>query len=180
MNFDNEVVSTLLCSLRIFCHSIKPCIFSQLQFMSTQELPASKMYYAIGEVSRMTDISIPTLRLWEKEFDVIRPKKNRKGDRFFTVQDIENIKTIKHLVKERGYTIEGARRIMMSEFKSARSKQDAVETLKSIRTFLVGLRDAIDQRGNKPTDNKTISHVRRIEGSETLELFSNSEDENEG
>jgi DNA-binding transcriptional MerR regulator len=148
--------------------------------MNTQELPANKIYYAIGEVSRMTDVSITTLRLWEKEFDVIRPKKNRKGDRFFTVQDIENIKTIRHLVKERGYTLEGAQRIMASEFKSARSKQEAIETLKSIRNFLAGLRDAIDQRGNKPAQVQAVSHhVRRIEGAETLELFGNNEDENE-
>lgn len=148
--------------------------------MSTPDLPANKMYYAIGEVSKMTDTAIPTLRLWEKEFDVIRPKKNRKGDRFFTVQDIENIKTIRHLIKERGYTLEGAHRIMASEFKSARSKQEAIESLKSIRNFLAGLRDAIDQRGNKPAHIQSTTHTRRIEGSETLELFGNNEDENEG
>ena len=146
--------------------------------MSTSELPSNKMYYAIGEVSRMTDISIPTLRMWEKEFDVIRPKKNRKGDRFFTVQDIENIKTIKHLVKDRGYTVEGAKKIIMSEFKSARSKQEALDSLRSIRTFLVSLRDAIDQRGQKPASVQPSRHVRSAEGQE-LELFGDLEDANE-
>ena len=144
--------------------------------MDTQELSGSKLYHAIGEVSKMTNVSIPTLRMWEKEFDIIRPKKNRKGDRFFTVQDIENIKTIHHLVKERGYTVEGAKKIMMSDYKSARSKQEAIESLKSIRNFLAGLRDAIDQRGNKPATFIPQIHTRKIEG-ESLELFSNMDNE---
>ena len=64
-----------------------------------------KMYHPIGEVSRMLGVPVPTIRYWEKEFDVIRPKKNRKGDRYFTPQDVNVLKLVHHMVKERGMTI---------------------------------------------------------------------------
>jgi DNA-binding transcriptional MerR regulator len=108
-----------------------------------------KVYYAIGEVSRMLGVPVPTLRYWEKEFDVIRPKKNRKGDRHFTVQDLEIIKLVHHMVKERGMTIEGARRALKADYNAANDRHQAVQSLKALRDFLVGLKDAIDQRGKK-------------------------------
>ena len=78
--------------------------------MDTENYSAQKNYYTIGEVAKMFKLSVSNIRFWEKEFDVLRPKKNRKGDRFFTPQDIEHLKIIYHLVKEKGYTIEGARK----------------------------------------------------------------------
>ena len=108
------------------------------------------MYHPIGEVSRMLNVPVPTLRYWEKEFDVIRPKKNRKGDRYFTPQDVDVLKLVHHMVKERGMTIEGARRALKADYKGSQDRHQAIESLKSLREFIVGLKDSIDQRGNKP------------------------------
>ena len=70
----------------------------------------TKLYYTIGEVAEMFDVNTSLIRFWEKEFSIIQPKKNRKGNRMFTPKDIENLQVIYHLLKERGYTIEGAKR----------------------------------------------------------------------
>jgi len=68
-----------------------------------------KLYYSIGEVAKAFNVNTSLIRYWEKEFDIISPKKNRKGNRYFTKTDIENLKTIFYLVKEKGYTLEGAK-----------------------------------------------------------------------
>jgi len=124
-----------------------------------------KMYHPIGEVSRMLGVPVPTIRYWEKEFDVIRPKKNKKGDRYFTPQDVEVLKLVFHMVKERGMTIEGARRALKADYQGADDRHQAVQALKNLREFLVSLKDAIDRRGNKPklpksTDPNTADNVR--------------------
>lgn len=109
--------------------------------------PDNKIYYSIGKVAEMTGLTIPTIRIWEKEFDIIKPKKNRKGDRFFTSDDIDHLKLIKHLVKEKGYKVEGAKRILRNEYKAAKDKMDVLNNLILMRDFLESLKDAIDQRG---------------------------------
>ena len=126
----------------------------------------SKVYHAIGEVSRMLGVPVPTIRYWEKEFDVIRPKKNRKGDRYFTQDDLKVLKLVHHMVKERGMTIEGARRALKADYKSAEDRHQAIDALKNLRQFLVGLKEAIDRRGAKPKsqpgpfDPNTADNVR--------------------
>ncbi|WP_194851309.1 MerR family transcriptional regulator [Nonlabens antarcticus] len=77
------------------------------------ELP-EKLYYSMGEVTRAFDVNPSLIRFWEKEFDIIKPKKNARGNRKFTKDDIKNLQTIYHLVKERGHTLEGARDYMKS------------------------------------------------------------------
>jgi len=72
------------------------------------DLP-EKRYYGIGEVAKAFDVNTSLIRFWEKEFDVLKPKKNAKGNRKFTPEDIKNLKLIFHLVKERGFTLEGAK-----------------------------------------------------------------------
>ena len=69
----------------------------------------NKIYYSIGEVAKAFDVNASLIRFWEKEFDILQPKKNKKGNRLFTQKDLENLKTIYHLVKEKGYTLEGAK-----------------------------------------------------------------------
>ncbi len=76
----------------------------------TEEIESEKHYYSIGEVAKMFNLSISNIRFWEQEFEILKPKKNKKGDRFFTKQDVSNLKVIYHLLKEKGYTIEGARK----------------------------------------------------------------------
>jgi DNA-binding transcriptional MerR regulator len=103
------------------------------------EVLFSKQYYGIGEVAAMFQVNASLLRYWESEFDVLKLRKNRKGDRFFRPDDIKNLKLIHHLLRERKYTIEGAKDLLK---KSNRSREsfEAVESLKRIRSFLLGLK----------------------------------------
>ncbi len=73
------------------------------------DLP-EKRYYKIGEVAKAFNVNTSLVRFWEKEFDILKPKKNAKGNRLFTQQDVDNLKVIYHLVKERGFTLEGAKK----------------------------------------------------------------------
>ena len=73
---------------------------------------AEKLYYSMGEVAEMFDVNQSLIRHWESQFSVLRPKRNKKGNRLFTPQDVENLKRIYHLVKECGMTLEGAKRAM--------------------------------------------------------------------
>ena len=78
--------------------------------MSLKEKKIKKIYYSIGEVAAMFNVNKSLIRFWEKEFIIIKPKKNKKGNRYFTENDINNFKIIFHLVKERGYTLDGAKK----------------------------------------------------------------------
>lgn len=68
-----------------------------------------KLYYPIGEVAKAFNVNASLIRYWEQEFPIIKPKKNKKGNRYFTPEDIKNLQIIYHLVKEKGYTLDGAR-----------------------------------------------------------------------
>lgn len=96
------------------------------------------MYYSIGEVAQMFQVSTSLIRYWENEFDVLKPKKNSKGNRLFTPQDIENLHLIYNLVKERGFTLEGAKK------KLKENKDDTVNNFQVIKT-LQGLRDLLTE-----------------------------------
>ena len=78
--------------------------------MSIAKKETKKLFYQIGEVAKELDVNVSLIRFWEKEFDIIKPKKNKKGNRLFTQKDFDNLKTIYFLVKERGYTLDGAKR----------------------------------------------------------------------
>ena len=99
----------------------------------------SKQYYGIGEVAAMFQVNASLLRYWESEFDILKLRKNRKGDRFYRPDDIKNLKLIHHLLRERKYTIEGAKDFLKRSNRS-REAFEAVESLKRIRTFLLGLK----------------------------------------
>lgn len=111
--------------------------------MQIPPLDPEKRYYSIGEVAKMFDVNSSLLRFWEKEFDVIQPKKNRKGNRLFTPKDIENLKIIYHLVKERGFTLEGAK-MKMKQNKSETVNTTAIaERLSYIKHELIRLKEAL-------------------------------------
>jgi DNA-binding transcriptional MerR regulator len=96
-----------------------------------------KSYYSISETARMFNVNTSLLRFWEKEFDIIKPYKNKKGDRYFTKKDIETIRTIYHLTKEKGYTLQGAKDALKGEkFVDQLSKGEIIQTLKNIKDFL--------------------------------------------
>lgn len=106
-----------------------------------KEKPITKLYYSIGEVAKMFDANTSLIRFWEKEFDILKPKKNKKGNRLFTQKDVDNLKIIFHLVKERGYTLDGAKKKLRENKGDTVQNEQIVERLKEIRGFLVELRE---------------------------------------
>ena len=109
--------------------------------MSLKEKDIEKLYYSIGEVAAMLDINTSLVRYWEREFDYLSPKKNSNGDRFFTKDDIEKVKLIYHLVREKGYTIEGAKVRLTTDVEITQKKFKLIERLRKVRGFLVELKE---------------------------------------
>lgn len=108
--------------------------------MPYKEKEIKKLYYSIGEVARMFDVSTSLVRFWENEFDILKPKKNKKGNRLFTPQDLENLKVIYHLVKERGFTLEGAKKKLRENKEDTVNNVEVVKSLRKIRGFLVDIK----------------------------------------
>ena len=111
--------------------------------MSLKEKSIKKIYYSIGEVAVMFDVNKSLIRFWEKEFSIIKPKKNKKGNRYFTEKDINNFKIIFHLVKERGYTLDGAKKKLRENKEDTIKNVEIVNQLKDIRTQLVAIREVL-------------------------------------
>ena len=101
----------------------------------SDEILFQKSYYSIGKVAEMFKVNQSLIRLWENEFDVLKPKKNGKGDRLFRPEDIKNIQLIYHLTRERKYTMEGAKEFIKNN-KKATEKFAAIEALKKLKDFI--------------------------------------------
>ena len=108
--------------------------------MPYKEKPIEKLYYTIGEVANKFNVNISLIRFWEKEFEILKPKKNKKGNRLFTKNDLNNLETIYHLVKERGFKIEGAKKMLKNNIKN---DIDIISKLKKIKNFLQELKDEL-------------------------------------
>lgn len=106
--------------------------------MSTDEI--EKRYYTIGEIATILDVNASLVRFWEKEFDILKPKRNKKGNRLFTVRDLENLKLIYHLVKERGFTLEGAQKKLRQNKDDTAKNAEVVGKLKMIRQALMDIK----------------------------------------
>jgi DNA-binding transcriptional MerR regulator len=102
----------------------------------------TKLYYSIGEVADMFNVSASLIRYWESEFTMLRPKKNRKGDRQFTKKDIQYLERIFTLVKERGFTLEGAKKELRRK-KRPSDQSEVISKLKSLRSKLITLRKSL-------------------------------------
>ena len=112
--------------------------------MALLEKETEKLFYSIGEVADMFDVNTSLIRFWEKEFDVINPTKNKKGNRLFTKKDIENFKLIFHFVKENGYTLQGAKDKLKGGVKeSDQVKVEVIDRLKSIKEQLLKMKDSL-------------------------------------
>tara|TARA_B100000073_G_C23493995_1_gene476938 strand:+ start:303 stop:638 length:336 start_codon:yes stop_codon:yes gene_type:complete len=111
--------------------------------MPTLKKNIDKLFYTIGEVAERYNVNVSLIRFWEKEFDILKPKKNKKGNRLFRKKDIENIDIIFHLVKERGFTLEGAKRKIKENKNETIDNVLIIKKLKEIRKFLVTLRDQL-------------------------------------
>ncbi|MEQ9064145.1 MAG: MerR family transcriptional regulator [Vicingaceae bacterium] len=111
--------------------------------MST-EVSDSKLYYSMGEVADRYQVNHSLIRYWEKEFDIINPKKNKKGNRLFTKKDLDAFELIYDLVKRKGYTLDGAK-LEIKERKSGKlDRRQLVDKLKDIRAFLLELESGLD------------------------------------
>jgi DNA-binding transcriptional MerR regulator len=109
--------------------------------MAYKEKEIEKLYYSIGEVAEIFNVAPSLIRFWESEFEIIKPKKNRKGNRQFTREDIDNVRTIYHLVKEKGFTLQGAKEMLKNDSQAVRDKMEMIESLRRVRTFLHELRE---------------------------------------
>src|SRR5688572_1903277 len=112
-----------------------------MKSIETQNL--DKLYYTIGEVADMFDVSRSLLRYWENEFAFLTPRKNRKGDRLFTKENIIQIQIIYNLVKVRGFTLEGAKQELKKEKNTLTDQHNLIDRIKSIHTRLKDLDDKL-------------------------------------
>jgi DNA-binding transcriptional MerR regulator len=111
--------------------------------MPYREKPIEKLYYTIGEVAKMLEVPVSTVRFWENEFNILKPMKNKKGNRMFTLGDIKNLKIIHHLLKEEGMTIPGVRKRLSGKWEETDYKYEINESLSKIKSLLLDLRDNI-------------------------------------
>lgn len=102
-----------------------------------------KRYYSIGEVAKSFDVNTSLIRFWEKEFDVLKPKKNAKGNRKFTPEDINNLELIFFLVKERGFTLEGAKTHLKENKKKTLESFEIIKKLENVKAELLKIKDAL-------------------------------------
>ncbi len=107
------------------------------------EREIKKLYYSIGEISALTGLDQHVLRFWESEFDQLTPKKNRAGRRIYTSEDLETVRTIQYLLKERRYTIEGARQVLAGNGEGEGHRRERRRQFMELRAFLVDLLDKL-------------------------------------
>jgi DNA-binding transcriptional MerR regulator len=107
------------------------------------DLP-EKRYYKIGEVAKAFDVNASLIRFWEGEFDIIKPKKNAKGNRLFTQQDIENFKLIYNLVKERGFTLDGAKQKLKQDPEKVVCNQEIISRLEAVKAELIKIKNQLE------------------------------------
>lgn len=107
-------------------------------------MTAKKLYYSMGEVAEMFDVTPALIRHWEAQFDCIKPHRNKKGNRLFTPEDVERLKQIYHLVKERGMTLKGANKVLKrAKSDEVAQEMELLERLQKIRAALVEVREEL-------------------------------------
>jgi len=111
--------------------------------MPYKEREINKMYYTMGEVTEMFGVNASQIRFYEKEFDILQPKKNKKGNRLFTPEDVENLKMIFHLVAEKGFTLKGAKDHLKNNSGDVKENQKIIASLERLKDFLLKLNDEI-------------------------------------
>lgn len=105
-----------------------------------------KVYYSIGEVAKMFNVNTSLIRFWEKEFDIIKPHKNKKGNRQFTRMDIDNFHLIYYLVKEKGMTLKGAQMKLSESKAETEANFEVVKRLKAIKEELIQIKEQLSAK----------------------------------
>ncbi|MFN3528334.1 MAG: MerR family transcriptional regulator [Bacteroidia bacterium] len=113
--------------------------------MPYKDRPIEKSYFSIGEVAEMLEVSPSLIRFWETEFEQLQPRKSKKGNRMYSKVDLELLRTIYHLVKERGYTLKGARETLKTKGKTIDKELAIKDSLLKIRGFLVELKEDLEE-----------------------------------
>ena len=111
--------------------------------MPYKERDITKLYYTMGEVTEMFEVNASQIRFYEREFDILQPKKNKKGNRLFSPEDVDNLKIIFHLVKEKGYTLQGAKEHLKSNKDTTKDNQKIINSLERIRQFLLDVKEQL-------------------------------------
>ncbi|MDO6675336.1 DNA-binding transcriptional MerR regulator [Tenacibaculum gallaicum] len=106
------------------------------------DLP-DKRYYRIGEVAKAFGVNSSLIRFWDKEFEIINPKKNAKGDRLFTQEDVKNFKIIYNLVKERGFTLDGAKQKLKKNPAGVLNNQEIISRLETVKAELIKIKNQL-------------------------------------
>jgi DNA-binding transcriptional MerR regulator len=111
--------------------------------MPYREKKIEKLYYSIGEVAEMLNVPVSTVRFWDNEFVILKPMKNKKGNRLFTQNDMKNLKIIHHLLKEEGMTLSGVKKRLSGKFEETDYKYEVSQSLLKIRSMLLDIRDSM-------------------------------------
>lgn len=132
--------------------------------MNEIEHKKTKIYYSMGEVAEMFDVNPSLIRFWEQKFDILRPHKNKKGNRMFTPEDVDNLKIIYHLVKEKGMTLSGAAQRIKDNKQGVQRNMEIVERLMGVKSILMEIRQELKEDGgvidNDDVDSDDISVVQ--------------------
>lgn len=107
------------------------------------DLSPDKRYYSIGELAKAFQVNASLIRFWDKEFDILKPKKNAKGNRMFTPEDVKNLQLIYHLVKERGFTLEGAKTHLKAGQKKTLDKYEIISKLETVKLQLTNIKNQL-------------------------------------
>ncbi len=108
-----------------------------------------KMFYSISEVAEMFGVNISNIRFWENEFDILKPKKNAKGNRQFTPEDIDNLHLIYNLLKEKGMTLKGAKQYLKHNKNKAFKQFEILKRLKKVKSELIEIKDVLEQNNEQ-------------------------------
>lgn len=127
--------------------------------MADEKKPSRKMFFSMGEVSEMFDVNPSLIRFWEKRFDVLKPRKNAKGNRLFTPEDVENLKLIYHLVKEKGMTLSGAGKYIKDNRNVLRRDVQILEHLGRIRAALLEIKSEL---GAENSDTEIVVRTEAL------------------
>lgn len=111
--------------------------------MPYKEKEITKLYYSIGEVAEMFEVNTSMIRFYEKEFDILQPKKNAKGNRLFRPEDVDNLKIIFNLIKDKGFTLQGAKDYMKSNKNEVVENQKIIDSLEKLKSFMLTLNEQL-------------------------------------
>ena len=132
----SECINRVGCNVQSCAHNTEGCYCK-----------AEKIYYGIGEVAKMFKVNTSLIRFWEKEFDILKPKKNKKGNRMFTQRDVHYLQIIYQLVKEKGFTLQGAKEAIKQDFDQLDKNATILNALLQANDFLKGLDQVLAEKG---------------------------------